>query len=333
MPYCVGDVLTALDNLSGGRCLKTSADWSRNPFIVTKSSNVPGKAVTETPGLVWGAPEMQVKKIAVLMTMTESAIELAAATGVNVIVAHHPIADAANSGGVLLKFYLGVYGIAAFELHEAFHGLHPGIPFLHGHKPYFATVAYDGIPGNIVYLGDVLPEVHTVGEMMDRLDKLMHVSVDERMLEAEKQIRACDAIEETSVAARCKILVGHRDRPIKRVIHMFPHTGFTAKHLETLVKENPDVDTLISTISRVYPGHELVHKAEELHLNFICGNSHALEIFENGLPMAYALKAQLPEAEIVIFRERMTSTPLDVFGSGEIRAYAKDIADTYLPKK
>jgi hypothetical protein len=41
---------------------------------------------------------------------------------------------------------------------------------------------------------------------------------------------------------------------MKRVIHMFPHTGFTAKHLETLVKENPDVDTLIASIRGYIPG-------------------------------------------------------------------------------
>ncbi len=63
------------------------------------------------------------------MTMTEGSIELAGATGVDAIVAHHPIAEAANSGGVILKNYLDLYNVAAFELHEAFHGLHPGIPF------------------------------------------------------------------------------------------------------------------------------------------------------------------------------------------------------------
>lgn len=335
MAYCVKDVLQALDDLSGGRCVKTPDDWShgKNPFVVTKTSNIPGKAVTETPGLVWGDPDMPVKKIAVMMTLNESAIELAAATGVNVIVAHHPIADAANSGGVLLKYYLGVYGIAVFELHEAFHGLHPGIPFLHGHKPSFASVAYGGIPGNIVYIGDALPGVGTVGEMMDRLDRLMNVANDEAMLGAEKEIRGCAEIQETSVAARCKILLGDRNRPMKKVIHMFPHTGFSPAHLEELMAANPDVDTLLATISRVYPGHALIEKARELGLNFLCGNSHALEIFENGMPLAHAIRRQLPGTDVVIFRERVTSTPLDAFGSEEIRHYAETMAETYLPKK
>ncbi|MDL2300156.1 Nif3-like dinuclear metal center hexameric protein [Clostridiaceae bacterium OttesenSCG-928-D20] len=335
MPTTVRDVLLALDCLSGGRCLKTSADWSfsKNPFVVTKTSHIPGKSVTETPGLVWGDPDMPVKKLAVMMTLTESAIELAAATGVNAIVTHHPIADAANSGGVLLKYYLGIYDIAAFEIHEAFHGLHPGIPFLHGHQPYYASVAYAGIPGNIVYVGDALPEVTTIGEVLDRLDAFMDVQTDEKMLSAEREIKGTNNIFETSVSARAKILVGDRKNKFSKAIHMFPHTGFTAEHLEELVKNNPGVDTLIATISRVYPGNELIDKAAELGLNFICGNSHALEIFENGLPLAYALQAQLPETEICIFRERVTSTPLAEFGTLDITTYAKNMSDNYLPKK
>ncbi|MEL7623526.1 MAG: Nif3-like dinuclear metal center hexameric protein [Clostridiales bacterium] len=335
MTYRVKDVLQALDDLTNGRCIMTPGDAcsGKNPYVVTKSSNIPGKAVTETPGLVWGDPDMEVKKIAVMMTMTESAIELAAATGVNAIVTHHPIADAANSGGVLIKYYLGTYKLAAFELHEAFHGMHPGLPWLHGHKPHFATVAYDGIPGNIVYVGDVLPEINTVGDMMSRLDQLMNVDEDLEMLAAEKRIRKCEDIEETSIAARCKILVGKPENAMKKVIHMFPHTGFTAKHLERLVSNYPDVDTLLATISRVYPGHELIAKAEELGLNFVCGNSHALEIFENGMPMANAIKKHLPEAEVVIFRERVTSIPLEKCGSQGIRDYAEDMSTTYLKRK
>ncbi|MEA4892871.1 MAG: Nif3-like dinuclear metal center hexameric protein [Peptococcaceae bacterium] len=335
MTVRVKDVLQAMDDLTNGRCLKTPGDWAsgKNPWVVTKSSNIPGKAVVEMPGLVWGDPEMEVKKIAVMMTMTESAIELAAATGVNALVTHHPIADAANSGGVLIKYYLGAYNLACFELHEAFHGMHPGIPWLHGHKPHFASVCYDGIPGNIVYVGDVLPEIKTVGDMIKRLDTLMNVSVDEKMLAMERELRNCPEIEETSVAARAKILVGSPDRPMKKVIHMFPHCGFNCSHLEKLVRDNPEVDTLLATISRVYPGHELIAKAEELGLNFVCGNSHAMEIFENGVPMANALKKHLPECEVVIFRERMTSVPLTEIGSPEIRDYAEEMSVNYLHRK
>jgi hypothetical protein len=66
--------------------------------------------------------------------------------------------------------------------------------------------------------------------------------------------------------------------------------------------------------SRVYPSHGLIDKAKELGLNFICGNSHAMEIFEN-------------------FRDRVTSTPLGKFGTSEIQDYAKDMAFNYLRKK
>ena len=335
MSYKVKDVLIALDDLSGGRCITGRESWARsnNRFVVTKSSDIPGKAITEMPGLVWGDPEMEIKKIAVMMTLSESAIELAAATGVNVIVAHHPIADAANSGGVLLKFYLGIYNIAVFELHEAFHGLHPGIPFLHGHKPFFASVAYGGIPGNVTYVGDALPEIKTVGDMIDRLNRFMNIDVDRRMLESEQEIRGCKNIDETSQAAQAKIILGDRSKPMKKVIHMFPHTGFSVGHLEQLVKDHPGVDTLLATISRVYPGHELIAKAKELGLNFICGTSHAMEIFENGLPLAFAIRQCMPGAELVIFRERVTTTPLDEFGTGAIRDYAKDIAANHLKKK
>ncbi|MCG8568247.1 MAG: Nif3-like dinuclear metal center hexameric protein, partial [Desulfobacterales bacterium] len=130
----VNDLVNALDTISNGR-VKAGADRpGTNPFVVTKTSHLPGKAVTETPGLVVGNPDGEIKKIAVLMTLTESAIELAGASGVDALVVHHPVADAASSGGVLLKTYLELYNLAVLELHEAFHGLHPGIAYLHGHN-------------------------------------------------------------------------------------------------------------------------------------------------------------------------------------------------------
>ena len=331
----VKDVLQALDDLTNGRCLKGPGDWAtgKNPWVVMKSSSIPGKGVVETPGLVFGDPEMEVKKIAVAMTMTESVIELAAATGVNAIVTHHPIADAANSGGVLIKYYLGAYGLACFELHEAFHGMHPGIPWLHGHKPYFTSVCYGNNPGNIVYVGEVLPEIQNLGQLIERLDRLMNAEMDEHMLTVERRERGCDTIEETSVAARAKILVGSPDSPVKHLIHMFPHCGFSVENLEQLKKDYPEVDTVLASISRVYPGHPLIEKAKELGLNFICGNSHALEIFENGVPLAQAIQNHLPECEVVIFRERQTSIPLTEFGSEGIRKYGRDIAEKYLHRK
>ena len=168
----VKDLIKLLDDITGGRVVKDISDifTGKNPFVVIKSSNIPGKSVMETPGLVYGDPEAEVKKVAVTMTLTEGNIELAGATGVNAIIAHHPIADAANSGGVTLSYYLNLYNIAVFELHEAFHGLHPGISYFHGHKPFRVDLWYGGIPGNIVYVGKALDEITTLGDILERLN-------------------------------------------------------------------------------------------------------------------------------------------------------------------
>lgn len=328
----VRDVLAALDDLTNGRCITSPTDYSsgKNRFVITKSSGIPGKAVTETPGLVFGDADMEVKKIAVMMTLTESAIELAAATGVNVIITHHPVADASNSGGVLLKTYLGLYGIAVFEVHEAFHGLHPGIPWLHGHKPIYSNIAYGGIPGNIVYIGEVLPEIHTIGDIIHRLDSFMDLETEDHILQAVRKYRRCPNVEETSMAVRGRILVGTEDAPVKKLIHIFPHTGVLPDHIRELVKEYPDVDTILASISRVYEGHPLIDVAKELNLNFICGNSHAMEIYENGIPLASAIKAHLPSVDVVIFREKITSIPLSDVGTEAIRKYGNDISNGYL---
>jgi hypothetical protein len=328
------DVVAALNTITGGRLPKDKEDMfsSGNPFVVMKSSNLPGKGVMETPGLVFGSPDHEIKKLAVLMTMTESDIELAGATGVDAIVAHHPMADACNSGGVLIRTYLGLYNIAAFELHEAFHGLHPGISYLHGHAAYRVEIAYGGIPGNVLYIGKALDDVKTLGDILDRIRDYMGVETEERFLKQEREVRKSSAIEETSVAADGRILLGSRDSKVEHILHIFPHTAFTPEHLENAVRENPEIDTLLASISRVKPGHALVAKAKELGLNFILGNSHALEIYENGLPLAVAIQKLLPSVEVVVFKERVTSVPLNEFGSQSIRDYANMIADKYLVK-
>lgn len=328
----VKDILAALDDITNGRCITSPEDYSfgKNKFVVTKSSGIPGKAVTETPGLVYGDPNMEVHKIAVMMTLTESAIELAAATGVNVIVTHHPIADASNSGGVLLKTYLGLYNIAVFEVHEAFHGLHPGIPWLHGHTPIYSNIAYAGIPGNIIYVGDVLSEIHTIGDIIKRLDSFMDLETEDHILQAVRKYRRCPDVEETSIAVRGRILVGREDSEVHRLIHIFPHTGVQPEHIREIYKMYPDCDTILASISRVYEGHPLIDVAKELGLNFICGNSHAMEIYENGIPLATALRDHLPDTQIVIFREKITSIPLADVGTEKIRKYGDDISSGYL---
>ncbi len=209
-PVTVMDVVETLDRITGGRVCVSASDLfsGRNRFVVTKSSGLPGKAVTETPGLVFGDPRKEVRKLAVSMTLTESQVELAGATGVDAIVAHHPVADAANCGGVTMKVYLGLYGIAVLELHEAFHGLHPGIAFLHGHKPFRVDIAYGGIPGNVMSVGRALDDVKTAGDVLRRLSLFMGYDVEGRMLAAERELRGCAAVEEAAAATGACILHG-----------------------------------------------------------------------------------------------------------------------------
>jgi hypothetical protein len=267
------------------------------------------------------------------MTLTESHFELAGSMNIDAIVAHHPVADAANSGGVTLKNYCDLYNIAIFELHEAFHGLHPGIPFLHGHIPFRVEIAYGNMPGNIFFAGKALEEVTTLGDMIDRLNRFMGAGDEQKLLTAEREIRGCPEITETTVATGAGILAGQRTSRVNTVLHIFPHTGFTPDHLDQAAREHPEADTVLASISRVKNGHPLVTKARELGLNFVVGSCHALEIYENGLPLAIALNELLPEVETYIFRERVTATPLNGFGSKAIREYARSIAGKYLLDK
>ena len=47
----VRDILKALDVITGGRVITDSFGYGgANPFVVTKTSGIPGKAVTELPG-------------------------------------------------------------------------------------------------------------------------------------------------------------------------------------------------------------------------------------------------------------------------------------------
>jgi hypothetical protein len=328
----IKDVLEALDQITGGRCVKDPEDIysGSHRFVIRKSSDVPGKACLETPGLVCGDPEAPVKKLAVTMTLTECNIELAGATGVDAIVAHHPVAEAANTGGVTMRTYLGLYGIAVFELHEAFHGLHPGIAFIHGHQAFHVDIAFGGVPGNILYVGRALKGVITLGDIIGRLDYFMGMDEEKRMLMAERGARGCDGITETNVATGGRILVGNEASKVGTIIHIFPHTGFTPEHLSQVKSRYPEADTVLASISRVSADHPLAARAKELGLNFIVGNSHAMEILENGMPLAIALQILLPDVEVVLFRERITSTPLVMAGTPAIREYARDIAQQYL---
>ena len=326
------DVLEALDRITGGRVIKGTGYVNRchSPFVVTKSSNIPGKAITETPGLVFGNPDGLVRRMGVSMTLTESQLELCCGVGIDAVVCHHPIADAANSGGVPLKNYLSLYGISVFELHEAFHGLHPGLAFIHGHQSFRVDIAYGGVPGNIMNVGRALPEVKTAGDIIRRLDEFSGIAEESEILDAEKRVRGVPDIQETNVCTRPHILNGSESSPVKVILHIYPHTGFTVAHLEQALREHPDIDTVIASISRVKADHPLVEAAREKGLTFICGNTHAMEIFENGLPLAFALSRLLPDVEVFLLRERVTATPLANAGNRRIREYAAEMAERFL---
>ena len=328
----VAEVLDALDRITGGRVVKGTGFVNKcnSPFVVTKSSNIPGKAVTETPGLVYGDLESRVSKLGVSMTLTESQLELSCALGIDAVVAHHPVADAANSGGVPLKSYLSLYGISVFELHEAFHGLHPGLAFIHGHKAFRVDIAYGGIPGNIMNVGKALPEVKTAGDIVRRLEGFAGIEEEISILRAEREIRGVQQIDETNVCTHPLILNGDESTRVDTILHIYPHTGFSVKHLEMALQEHPEIDTVLASISRVKPDHPLVSSARQKGLTFICGNTHAMEILENGLPLAFSLQALLPGVEVILLRERVTATPIDKAGNASIRDYARMIAENYL---
>lgn len=331
----VADLLDALNVITGGRMVSCMDEvkCGHHPFVIWKSSGIYGKEVLEIPGLIHGDPNKEVRKVAVCMTMSELSIELAGATGVDAIVAHHPIADAASCGGVTLKDYLDLYGVAALECHEAFHGLHPGIAYLHGHKVAKSDIAYGGIHGNVMFVGEPLDGVSTLGDMLDRLDGFMGLDLEDQVLQAERRIKGNENILETSTLTRGAIRLGERNSRVGRILHIFPHTGFSPDHLRQAVAENPGVDTVLASISRVYDGHALIECARELGLNFLVGNSHVLEILENGLPLAYALSALLDGVEVVMFRDRVTSTPVHQVGGARLREYAQHFSTAHLMGK
>jgi hypothetical protein len=235
---------------------------------------------------------------------------------------------------VTLRNYLSLYGIAVFELHEAFHGLHPGIAYIHGHRVYHTDIAYGGIPGNVLLAGRVIEGVVSLADIIDRINVFSGLDEELEMLSAERRVRKCSSIDEATVSTRGRILLGDKKDPVNTIIHIFPHTGFTAEHLKMAKMEHPEADTVIASISRLSVGHKVVKTAAELGLNFVLGNSHTLEILENGLPLASAVQKLLPEAQVFIFRERVTSTPVEMAGNPIMREYADTMAEQFLvPRK
>ncbi|MCI3923039.1 Nif3-like dinuclear metal center hexameric protein [Paenibacillus sp. TRM 82003] len=310
-------------------------DWNdvtsgANPYVVTKTSNIPGKSIVEIPGLVFGDKRKPVSRIGVGMTLTESMIELASAMRLDVLVVHHPVADAASSGGVPFADYLPLYGLSLIEMHEAFHGLHPGMTFLHGHRKLTTDIAFGGVPGNVLHKGVALDNVRTAGDVVRRIGEWMGRDIDWDLLEAERAIRGETTLVEATIANPAKLLSGSPDSLVKHVLHFFPHTGFSLEHLEKALDMYPETDTIIVSISRVREEHEFVSLARSRGLNFIVGNSHSVEIWENGLPLAYALEMLLPKTQVFLLRERITAVPLRDVGFSKMVEYGKTMAETHL---
>lgn len=328
----IGAVLEALNHISGGRMVM---DWEEiaaggNPYVVMKNSNIPGKSVMEIPGLVFGDKKKLVQRIGVGMTLTETMIELASGMQLDLLVVHHPVADAASSGGVPFADYLPLYNLAVIEMHEAFHGLHPGLTFLHGHHKLITDISFGGLPGNVLHKGIALEGVDTCRDMLERIASGMGRDIDIDLLEAERAIRGEPALQEATLINPPLLLSGTADSPVQHILHFFPHTGFSLQHMEEALTLYPETDTIIASISRVREDHPIVKLAREKKLNFIVGNSHSVEIMENGLPLACALEMLLPGTEIYLLRERITAVPLHGVGHEGMAAYGREMAEKYL---
>ncbi|MCL6609174.1 MAG: thiamine pyrophosphate-dependent dehydrogenase E1 component subunit alpha, partial [Geminicoccaceae bacterium] len=118
---------------------------------------------------------------------------------------------------------------------------------------------------------------------------------------SDRELRDCPDAMETVVATGPQLLNGTPGAPVHQILHIFPHTGFSDAHLSQALSEHPQVNTIVASISRVRPSSPLVEKAREMGLTFLVGNSHAVEILENGMPLAYALRALLPAVEVWLF--------------------------------
>ncbi|UCF91993.1 MAG: hypothetical protein JSW39_27615 [Desulfobacterales bacterium] len=326
--YVVRDVLEAMETITKGRVMGPDENpfITPNRFVVTKSSEIPGKAVTELPGLVYGKLDAKVEKIGVVMTINEGVIELAGGLGVNVLVAHHPFADATNFGGVRLRDYCDLYGLNLFEAHEAFHGRHPGIAFLHGYKVQNVSINYGGDPGNVMFLGKAFPDTKTLGDILQRLENIMEGQKRDQFLALEREFWGKADLQEAVALNKPLILLGSPDRKVENIIHIFPHTGFKPEHLEKVYRDNPNLDTVICSISRVRPDHALVQKAAELGLNFLLGNSHPQEIYENGMPLGKALTQLLPGVPVLLLDQRVTAIPVAEAGNAALQAYGDQMA-------
>ncbi|SFL59151.1 hypothetical protein SAMN03159341_107270 [Paenibacillus sp. 1_12] len=69
-------------------------------------------------------------------------------------------------------------------------------------------------------------------------------------------------------------------------------------------------DTLPASICRVRQDSKLTGEAHELEPQLMIGNRRTLEIYKNGLPLAFALEVLLPDVEVMVYRDRVSSQPV-----------------------
>ena len=335
MAYVNKDLLLALDRICAGRVVLGPQDLihSHNPRIVTKTSHIGGKSVTELPGLVFGDLRTELNSVGLAMTMTENVIELAGAISLDALIIHHPVADGASSGGVLIQDYLNLYDLALFELHEAFHGTHPGAAYLHGFDATLIHAGYHNHPGVNVYVGKALPQIRTVADLLTRQQDLLSVREEGLLLEAERDIRTEPHLQEMLVSTAPELLTGDLEARVGMIAQFAPHSGFNADLLQHLLDENPKIDTLIAAKGKLRQSDPLVSAGAELGLNVLNGNCHGYEVYENWMPLAAALQIFLPGLEVHIIRERVVASPFEETGSPALREYAKLMAERHLVTK
>jgi hypothetical protein len=180
-------------------------------------------------------------------------------------------------------------------------------------------------------VGRPLPGVRTTGDVLARLDALLERSLDRKALDGERILHGCDDLVDSATAPGLRVLVGSPHSPIgSTVLQAFPHTGFDAEHLSQVIAEHPDVSTLGLSISSSTPDSQLVRAAASRGLNVVVGTSHASEILENGLPLAFGLSGLLPDVDVVLFRDRVVSVPVHALGAGALQDYGRAMAEQHL---
>ncbi|MBI2875175.1 MAG: Nif3-like dinuclear metal center hexameric protein [Firmicutes bacterium] len=325
----LADLVETLQRLAPGRVpgVGETPDPEKHPWVVWKSSGIPGKAVMEIPGLVYGDPKKPIRRLGIGLTLTEGILELAGHQGLDAVLVHHPVADAASSGGVLLKDYCELYNLAILELHEAFHGIHAGRAILYGLKMLAWKDNYGGLttPGFSVRICEPSEPGMTLGDLVRRTSEFFEQEHEIGMLEHEKERFGYRKIDGAAMFSG-RILHGTPDRKITKLLHCSPYSGLAPDHLELAVKEYPDLDTVFLTFSLLSPEHYLVEAARRLDLAVVIGSCHEWEIYENCLPLAQAIKDLLPSLEITLFRSRLSAIPLEEVGNSFAREYARRIA-------